>query len=114
MKKYTILFCAILIFFVECDKGCEGTSASSANDCQNLNITESDKDYCCYMYYKADNGEAKVCTEMAKVSYENIDMFIDEFEKNEKIAKVNGKVKKLDCNSHYLKISLLSLLLILL
>ena len=114
MKKYIILLCAILIFYVECDKGCEGTSASSANDCKNLNLTEADKDYCCYLHYKSDSGVAKVCTEIAKVSYDNIDEFIDDIEKDEKIVKVNGKVKKLDCNSHYLKISLLSLLLILL
>lgn len=116
MKKYTIIFFAFILTFVFCDdedssevKYCyDDITASKAKDCENLKLDE--KYYkCCYFKGKMENENINTCVPLTKAEYDDIKKTIKDFEKDS-----GNEVDKLDCNSSYLKYSLISLLLILL
>ena len=115
MKIYSIFILVLLITFIHTDDddsnycGSE-SSPSSAKDCQNHKVPTSMK-YCCFVSGKDKNGkESKHCIPLSEDSYNNIKKYIEDAEK----LSDGGKIKKLDCNSNYLKLSLISLLLFLL
>ena len=116
MKKYTIIFFAFILTFVFCDdedssevQYClPGVSASKAKDCENIKLPSDEYYKCCYFKGKMDNENTNTCVPLKKSEYDDIKKTIENSEKN------GGKVDKLDCNSSYLKYSLISLLLILL
>ena len=116
MKKYTIIFFAFILTFVFCDdedssevQYCDAeVSASKVKDCENLKL--GDEGYkCCYFKGKIENENTNTCIPITKSQYDDIKKTIKDFEKDS-----GNEVDKLDCNSSYLKYSLISLLLILL
>lgn len=112
MKTFTILILAILISFISTDdtKYCGLTTASSAKDCHDLTVQTGYK-YCCYVDGKdKDGNESKGCMPVTEENYKNIKDYIDSLKK----LSTGGKINKFDCNSNYLRISLISLLLFLL
>jgi hypothetical protein len=116
MKKYTIIFFAFILTFVFCDdedssevQYCDAkASASKAKDCEKLKLDEEDYK-CCYFKGKLENKNRNTCVGIRKAEYDDIKKTIKDIEKDSR-----NKVDKLDCNSSYLKYSLISLLLILL
>ncbi len=83
--------------------------ASSKEDCFNL---KTNKYKCCYTKVKSNEGEAAFCTSVSKSEYDNIKDYIKSWEEEDKSGNLD--VKKLDCKSIYLEISVLSFILLLL
>ena len=114
MKIIPIFISLLLISSMYCEddeddsKNCQGINKKSVKDCENLKLP-SDYKYCCFYDAKTDEGEVKGCMPLKESEYNDIKKYIEDIEKNEKDAKIN----KLDCKSNYLKICLLSLLLLL-
>ena len=108
MKFYNIiLFASLILYILSEDNECEQkTSASKAKDCKDLKA--SDGDHCCYLKAKKDDQEYSGCTPVSKEAYNKIKDYIKEME------KTGGKVKKLDCKSIYLELSILSFIFLLL
>lgn len=114
MKKNILILFLILSSFVFCDDDddggeCYGT-ASKAKDCNSKKVGTSYK-YCCFLDIKSDEGSYKQCYPVTESDYKDIKNYINKMEESGRDA--HGKVNKLDCKSYYLKLSLLSLLLIL-
>lgn len=114
MKTYSIFIFVMLTSFIFTDdsakKYCGGTDAKSAKDCKNLELI-SGYSHCCYLDGKdKDGNDSKGCVPVTEENYNKIKDYIDSLKK----LSNGGKINKLDCNSNYLKISLISLLLILL
>ena len=114
MKTYSIFLLAILISFISTDdkKYCGLTATpSKAKDCNDLETPTGYK-YCCYVDAKdKDGNESKACMPISEENYNNIKEYIDSLKK---LSDGKGKINKFDCNSNYLRISLISLLLFLL
>lgn len=113
MKTYSIFLLAILISLISTDdkKSCGSTTPSKAKDCHDLEPQPGYK-YCCYVDGKDKDGNAsKVCSPISEENYNNIKEYIDSLKK---LSNGEGKINKFDCNSNYLRISLISLLLFLL
>ena len=107
MKFYNIILFASLILYILSEDECDQkTSASKAKDCKDLKT--SDGDHCCYLKAKNDGKEYSGCTSVSKEAYDKIKDYIKEME------KTGGKVKKLDCKSIYLELSILSFIFLLL
>ena len=115
MKK-NIIFFAFILTFVFCDDedssevqycGAE-VSASKVKDCENLKLRDGGYK-CCYFKGKMENENINTCVPLTKAEYDDIKKTIKDAEKDSR-----NEVDKLDCNSSYLKYSLISLLLILL
>ena len=79
---------------------------SSVKDCDKLDKLEG-VDYCCYHKMKADKDEVKFCSPLDKESYKKIKDYINGLE-------VIYDDVKVDCNSKFIMISLLSFALLLL
>ena len=88
---------------------CDDLNASSKNDCIGK-LSENDKkdySYCCYVEFK--NG-GKGCWALRKAEYDDIKNYI----KKEEEDMDGVKVKSLKCNSLFLKLGLMNILLFLL
>ena len=115
MKIFTILVSILLLTYINTDTVSEClqklTTGRKTSDCEDLKTT-IDSSHCCYYKSKSDSAEAEGCTEVPKASYDDIKKYIKDLEEQGKSD--NMKVKKLDCYSSYLTLSLLSLVLLLL
>ena len=109
MKNYTIILLILFISFIHCGSlsECERSEGRSAKECKGLEVGDGYK-YCCYLEYELLSDTYKICQSLTEAEYNDINKTktVDE--------TIYGKVNKLDCNSNFLKISLLSLLLIIL
>jgi len=109
MKFYNIILFASLILYILSDE-CEGKeSASSKKDCKDL---KTDGYKCCFIKVKDKDGESSGCTTVSKENYDNIKDYIKKWEEEGKSEDL--KIKKLDCKSIYLELSVLSFILLLL
>ncbi len=109
MKFYNIILFASLILCIYSQSACDSkTQASKAKDCKDLQTTNSE-DHCCYAKGKDENSkDISGCVTVTKENYDKIKDFI-------KSLKDKGyEVKKIDCKSIYLKLSVLSFILLLL
>ena len=106
MKFYSLVLLFILIVSMNSD--CGDDNGKNAKDCQNQ-LTDADKkngiSYCCYGKSDKDEG----CASLTKAQYDDIKQTIKDIESKSKVT-----VKKLDCNSLFLKFGLLNILLFLL
>ena len=87
------------------------------SECHDLKFPEGYKDYhCCFYHYKVTyNGkteEYKTCLPLDKASYDKIDVYLDSIKKGIS-AGYEASIKSLDCNSYYLRATILGLLFIL-
>jgi hypothetical protein len=106
MKFYTFILFASLIFLSKSDdNGCDEKSAESSKDCKDIKVTGY---HCCYLKAKDDEDEYNGCTLITDTQYNNIKDTIKEWEKD------GGDVKKLDCKSIYLELSILIFIFLLL
>ena len=108
MKFYNIILFASLIlyiFSIQCDgKG----EAGSSDDCKDLPIGTGYSN-CCFVKGKKDSEDVATCIPLTKNQYDNIKDYIKELEEDG-----STDVKKLDCKSIYLELSILSFILLLL
>jgi len=109
MKFYNIIIFASLILFIFSDECGDKDPASSTKECINLKTNEYK---CCFLKIKSNDGEESYCTSVSKSNYDNIKDYIKNME--EKGKSDNVDIKKLDCKSIYLEISVLSFILLLL
>ena len=106
MKFYTFILFASLIFLSKSDDNvCYGKSAESAKDCKDIKVTGQ---HCCYLKGKYNGITANICILISDNEYNNIKDTIKEMEKGD------GDVKKLDCKSIYLELSILIFIFLLL
>ena len=105
MKFYSALILVLLIAYINSDCEDEDFTPSGKKDCKDK-LTDADKtkgySYCCYM--EGDKGE-KTCWELTKDEYNDIDGFKKENEDD------NLKIKTLYCNSLFLKLGFMNILL---
>ena len=116
MKLITFLFLFSLIVYINSEE-CILKAASSVKDCQGLE-KESPDNYCCYLEAKGKGfgieGEVKACWELRPSEYNDIKNYIKNYEESAKQAGGSLDIKKLDCKSSYLALTLFSLLLFIL
>ena len=117
MKPITFLLLCSLIIYINTKYCHEQKTASSSNDCKDLNVTIQGS-HCCYSKSKTEkNGkteEEKTCQEITDGEYQNIKEYIKASKKFAEAFGTKVKEYKIDCNSSFLTISLFSLLLFLL
>ena len=115
MRTFNFYILAFLITFIFCQYKCLLQQKKSGKDCKALGVEEGFK-HCCYAKgsYTFAGQEVTVdyCVPLTEKEYNEIDKYIEDLEKGEDGYKYS--VKKIDCKSYYLTISLLSLLFILL
>ena len=111
MKTLYLILFAFLVSQISSRVCFDLTQApSKASDCHDS--TDKDQYYrCCYMYAKDKSGqEAKMCVPVDEATYKDIGKTIDEEKKKYKdLDKF-----EFDCNSKYVSLSILSLILLLL
>lgn len=121
MKPYFIILLILLSYFIYCQDDYCGykDEPKKASECHNLKVTgmsdfykenEETAKYCCYFSYNVDSKDGASCVPLSEASYNDIKNVMKDIEKLYK--EHDGKAKKLDCNSYYLKMSLLSLVLL--
>ena len=109
MKFYSVLILFLLIAYI--NSICQGTTPSGKKDCKDKLSDEEKKtnSYCCYAENK--NGD-KTCLPLKKDEYNDIKNYIKEANNN--IENDKEKIKSLNCNSLFLKLGLMNILLFLL
>ena len=108
MKFYKIILFASIILTIYSDTCQLGTKGDSKKDCDKLDKL-TDHPYCCFIKGKDQNGdEAKICAPLTKTEYDNIKDFKKSLESG------GAKIKKIDCKSIYLELSILSFIFLLL
>ena len=117
MKKTIFLLLAILLISFSNQSECtDKKGAKNKKDCNSLKISD-DAYKCCYTHVKGEEGGVKIdvegCSEIEKKDYDRIKDYISEMEKEAKDEGGKLEVKKFDCSSNYLLISIMSLILLL-
>ena len=122
MKKFLFFLSAILLLSqYYCQKNNEEyvesdcwklDGVSGKKDCNNR-VVGSDFYRCCYVKYTAKNEKGKketveACQPITKKDYDRIKDYIKEEEKEGEEGDLD--IKKVDCNSNYLLISIMSLI----
>ena len=119
MKKALFLLLAVLLVQYKCDdKICdddETVGASGVKDCENLKL-DDDEYKCCFMEaeYK-ENGQKqtkKACIPLTKHDYDEIKDYIKGEEEDLEESGYSDVDISVDCDSNYIMISLLSLILL--
>ena len=107
MKFYNIILFASLILYILSISCNAKDSAGSSDDCKDLPSGYTDG-HCCFVKGKKDGNDVAVCIPLKKSEYDNIKDYIKSLEDD------GADVKKLDCKSIYLELSILSFILLLL
>lgn len=117
MKLYQIFILFVYVSLIGClnddNTPCDTTTADSKSFCNNRKMSEEETNngakYCCFLETTILGTKASSCIPIDQKSYDDIKKFIKDLK--EKTAATELSI---DCNQNYLKLSLLSLLLILL
>ncbi len=122
MKAIYALISIMLLSFTYSDdtKTCITIDeVTKKSDCHDFKFPDEYKDYhCCFYHYKVTyNGqteEMKMCMPLDKASYDKIDEYKDSLlSKAPAPAGYKASIESLDCNSYYLRATILGLLFIL-
>ena len=110
MKFYKIILFGSLILSIYSSTLCgdEEATGSSAKDCQKYE-TDDEYPYCCFLKGTYEGTSYETCASLTKQEYDNIKNTIKSYEDEDDLD-----VKKLDCKSFYLELSILSFILLLL
>ena len=119
MKQTLFLLLTILLvsqFYCQLSECQQKTSAKKDKDCKDLKV--SDGMYkCCYTKGKAtvlgETVDYERCAEIDKDGYDNIKDYLKKAEDSAKKLGGEYDLDKFDCNSNYLLISIISLILLL-
>ena len=113
MKAYFFVILLGALAMYNCEE-CEGTG-SSLKDCKQRDIPEGAY-LCCFAEFKITvmgmTQEGQQCGSLTKEQYDNLDRYMEDTRRQ--IESLGGKIDKyeIDCNSNYIIISMLSLLLL--
>jgi hypothetical protein len=107
MKALIALLFAMLLSLHKCGY-CGYSLPSNRDDCTKSEL-QSGFTHCCYETYKVLTVSTSVCVPITDDQYKNIGDYIDNIKKG--ISSVGDF--SFDCNSNYIALSLLSLLLLL-
>ena len=113
MKAYFFVILLGALAMYNCTD-CEGP-ASSLSDCKSRTLPGGAY-RCCFVEakgtYMGTTSETKACGSVTKTEYDNIEKLIEEAKKQ--MEAIGGKIDKydVDCNSNYIIISMLGLLLL--
>ena len=117
MKSIYICLLLYSLIFIYCGDGrnCNDDeySVSSAKDCQNYDLSDSTS-HCCFIKMSMIGIDFARCCEITQEQYEHIKTEIKKAENECKSFGGECKIKKFDCKSSYLSISIFSLILLLL
>ena len=119
MKKALFLLLAVLLVQYKCDDKTCGGFASGVGDCENLKFDEEDEEEyykCCFIEneykYNGQKTTEKYCNPVTKDFYDDIKDRIKDYEKAQKEEGYSDIDVSIDCDSNYIMISLLSLILL--
>ena len=112
MKKVLYLLIFALIMQTYCDGEddgitCHKKDVSGVEDCEKLNAGEGY--HCCFWKSKYKGETYKACDTVSNAEYDDIKDYISKLEDESEDEDADLSI---DCNSHYITISLLSLILI--
>ena len=113
MKAYFFVILLGALAMYSCDV-CSGT-ASSVSDCEKKDIPTGVY-RCCFVDFKVTamgaTTETKGCAPITKDQYDNIEKYMEDAKKQ--MEAFGAKIDKydVDCNSNYIIISMLALLLL--
>ena len=114
MKSLILLISIIMVSFVLND-GCSGT-ASKYDDCKGKKTSDSTA-YCCYVESEGTvlgkKKTSKECEELSKAEYDNIKDYVKTQKQLAETFGAKDVDMDIDCESSYLKICLLSLIIFL-
>jgi hypothetical protein len=109
MKFYKIILFVSLILSIYSSTLCSDDEAtgSSAKDCEKYEKDDGFP-YCCFLKGTDEGKSVETCISLTKQQYDNIKNTMKSLEEND------YEIKKLDCKSFYLELSILSFILLLL
>ena len=116
MKPLNILLVALFFSLSHCDDEGEATAcsltaqATGVEDCNSRKNAKDTTEYaCCFAKYKLAGANLQGCISLSKDQYDDIDETIESFKKSGNLEELD-----IDCNSNYIILSVLSLILLLL
>ena len=84
--------------------------ATGVEDCNSRKNAKDTTEYaCCFAKYKLAGANLQGCISLSKDQYDDIDETIESFKKSGNLEELD-----IDCNSNYIILSVLSLILLLL
>ena len=121
MKSIYICLLLYSLIFIYCSdkRSCDDVDSgvSSGKDCQNYDLTESTS-HCCFLKMSMKvldvSADYARCWEVTQEQYEHIKTVIKTLENECNSNNIDCTVKKLECKSSYLSLSIFSLILLLL
>ena len=116
MKPLNILLVALFFSLSHCDDEGEATAcsltaqATGVEDCNSRKNPKDTNEYaCCLAKYKLAGTDLQACVSLSEDQYDDIDETIESFKKSGNLEELD-----IDCNSNYIILSVLSLILLLL
>ena len=116
MKPLYILLVALIISLSHCDnegetEGCTfNTQTTGVEDCNSRKNPKDTTEYaCCFVKYKLAGANLQTCASLSEDQYDDIDETIESMKKMGHFEELD-----IDCNSNYIILSILSLILLLL
>lgn len=94
---------------------CDGVDAEMVADCQNR---ETDKTYCCFVKYEIEEpdgtepGPIGFCLSLTVSEHDDVYSVIEK--KRNELSGKNVIYYSIDCNSNYIKLAIISLIMLLL
>ena len=115
MKPLYILLVALFFSLSHCDDEGEATAcsltapATGVEDCNSRkNPKDTNEQVCCLAKYKLAGADLQACVSLSEDQYDDIDETIENAKKDQGFEELD-----IDCNSNYIILSLLSLILLL-
>ena len=102
-----LILLVILLSQYECFE-CSGFGINK-KDCNERELRSGDY-RCCYLYYRHAGDETKKCVPIDKIHYDDIKTYLKPYKE---VKEAKGSNFTFDCNSNYIIISMLWLVLVL-
>ena len=114
MKFYIILF-LVSVNYIVCEVDlCEHYPATSKSDCLDYyNGVDSQGYYCCYSKERYNGQDYAECFNLNSYEYKHIKDTIKNIETDYYNSGIDLQIRSLDCNSYYLQLGIISLIILL-